>query len=273
MFHHRRGISFGDDIHANSLSPYLKELEPKAYGIDSGATHKRITGLECAGIITRVGTEAAAQGNEVGHRVTSLLRQSSFASRAIVEWTSTAHIPADLGFEEAASTPVAFLTAYFSLIEISRLRRDQSVLIHAAAGAIGQASILIAYHLEAQVYVTADTPEERQFVMQKHSLPASRVFSSQNKSFSAATLAATKGHGVDFVLKPHIGPILQKSFNLLATVGHFIEIGKRDLEANNNVEMKPFARSISFSFIDLPSLQEHRGSDLHHSLSERMRLI
>ena len=270
-------LAFGEDSHAkayrDSLPPSLIEVEPRAYGANLSATDERVMGLECAGIITRVGSDAAAQGYTVGDRVLCALRKSSFPSRAIVEWTSTMRMPTELSFQEAASLPVAFLTAYFSLVEIARLQRTQSVLIHAAAGDVGQAAIMIAQHLEAEIFATVGSPEERDLIIRKYRMPADHIFNSRDKSFGAATLAATKGRGVDVVLNSLAGPLLQESFSLVAHFGHLVDIGKRDLKENSNLEMRLLARSISFSVVDLPSLLEYRGTDVHRCLGEVMRLI
>ena len=60
-----------------------------------------------------------------------------------------------MGRNDAASLPMIFSTAYVSLIDIVRLRPDQSVLIHAAAEGVGQATIMLAKdYLGAEVYVT-----------------------------------------------------------------------------------------------------------------------
>ena len=269
--------AFGDDVYANdfhdSLTPSLIEVEPRAYGTTLHATDERVASLECAGIITRVGSEAGTQGYSVGDRVLCVLRQSSLPSRAIIEWTSAVHIPTDLSFHDAASIPVAFLTAYFSLMEIARLQHRQSVLIHAAAGDVGQAAIMISRHLGAEIFATVGSSEERDLIAQRYGIPANHIFDSRNASFGAAIFAATKNRGVDVVLNSLKGPLLQESFNLVAPLGSFIEIGRHDLERNNNLEMRPFARHVSFSAVDLSILLEHRGSEVHRCLREVVRLL
>ena len=101
-----------------------------------GQLRERVMGLECAGIITRVGDEASAQGFAVGDRVMALIL-GPFGSRARVHWQGVAHVPEGMGLNDAASLPMIFSTAYVSLIDIVPLRPGQSVLIHAAAGGVG----------------------------------------------------------------------------------------------------------------------------------------
>ncbi|KAK2728132.1 beta-ketoacyl synthase domain-containing protein [Colletotrichum kahawae] len=276
-------IAFDDDqsISADdgSLAPELIEIMPRAYGVNfrdvmvaMGQLHERVMGLECAGIVTGVGSEAAKQGYSIGDKVFCLLR-GPFGSRARIEWTNVAHMPAGLSFEEAASLPVIFCTAYIGLIDLARISPGDTVLIHAAAGGVGQAAIMMARHLGADIFVTVGTPEKRQLVMSKYGIPADRIFSSRDASFASGVLVATNGRGVDVVLNSLAGPLLQESFNILAPFGHFIEIGKRDLEINSHLEMRPFSRQASFSAFYLLALMQHKPQRIHDVLNEISRLI
>nr|UWV21337.1 polyketide synthase 4 [Chaetomium globosum] len=279
-------LAFGDDeagatYHDSPLPPNLLEVEPRAYGVSSGPADREnhIRGLECAGIVTRVGSGAAVQDYKVGDRVVCVLhqeKQSSFPNRVAVEPTATVHKPANLSFQEAVSVPLAFLTAYFSLVEVARLQRAQWVLIHAAAEPTGQAAIMIAQHVEAKVLATVGNPEQRVTLTEKYGIPAESIFmldTSDLPSFESTILAATQGHGVDVVLNSLGGPLLQHSFNLVAPFGHFVEVSGRDSKANSNLEMRPFSRSISFTSVDLDLMLEHRVADVHRCLREIMRMI
>ncbi|KAF2139471.1 uncharacterized protein K452DRAFT_232273 [Aplosporella prunicola CBS 121167] len=277
-------LAFDDDdsISAeagSALSPEMVEVEPRAYGVNfrdvmvaMGQLHERVMGLECSGIITRVGSDAAKQGYAAGDRVFCLLR-GPFGSRARIEWTNVSHMPEGLSFEEAASLPVIFCTAYIGLIDLARMEPGNSILIHAAAGGVGQAAIMMARHLGADIFVTVGTQEKRDLVMNKYGIPADRIFSSRDTSFAAGVLAATNGRGVDVVLNSLAGPLLQESFNVLAPFGHFVEIGKRDLESNSHLEMRPFTRQVSFSAFYLLSLMQHKPRQIHRVLGEISRLV
>jgi acyl transferase domain-containing protein/NADPH:quinone reductase-like Zn-dependent oxidoreductase len=278
-------IAFDDDPAMSALdavadlAPHLIEVEPRAYGVNfrdvmvaMGQLNERIMGLECSGIIKRVGTEAAEQGYSVGDKVFCLLR-GPFGSRLHVEWTSVAHMPEDLSFEDAASLPVIFCTAYIGLIDMARLRKGQTVLIHAAAGGVGQAAIMIAKHLGLEIYATVGTPDKRELVMSQYGIPDDHIFSSRDSSFSAGVLAATNGRGVDAVLNSLAGPLLQESFNVLAPFGYFIEIGKRDLEINSQLEMRPFTRQVSFSAFYLLASMNHSPLEVHRVLNKLTELL
>ncbi|PTB79570.1 hypothetical protein M440DRAFT_1326481 [Trichoderma longibrachiatum ATCC 18648] len=270
-------LVFGDDLstsaYKDTLPPRLVEIMPRAYGAGMHPAEKAIIGQECSGIITRVGSEASKHGYSVGDRIICLLQQSSFSSRAIVDWTSVVHMPTRLSFQEAASLPTAFLVAYLALVETARLKNTQTVLIHNGAGSIGQAAIMVAKHIGATVFTTVASPKQRDLLATEHGIPSHHIFDSANASFGTAVTAATNGRGVDVVLNSLTGPLLQTSFNLVAPLGHFIEVGKQDSLANSNLEMLPFTRGVSFSAIDVSSLLQHRANEMHRWLEEVVRLF
>lgn len=60
-------------------------------------------------------------------------------------------VPASWSLAEAATVPVAYATAYYSLVVRGRLRRGFSVLIHSGSGAVGLAAIQICLTRGCQV--------------------------------------------------------------------------------------------------------------------------
>ncbi|KAI0173502.1 putative polyketide synthase [Hypoxylon sp. FL1284] len=267
-----------EDNHWNheTLSPEIIEITPRAYGLSSrdvsaamGQLKDRSMGLECSGIITRVGSEAQAKGYKVGDRVMALSTGASFASRAYVPWHGVAQIPSSMDFDTAASLPLAFTVAYAALVDTARLVPGQSVLVHAATGGFGQAAIMLAKHLGVtEIYATAGSKEKRDLLHRQHGIPAERIFNSRDASFGPDVLAATKGRGVDVVLNSLPGPLLQASLGAIAPLGHLIEIAKGDIEANSLVALESFSRGISFTSLDAPALLRHRGPSVRRGLGE-----
>ncbi|KAL6237472.1 hypothetical protein BDW75DRAFT_238260 [Aspergillus navahoensis] len=261
----------------------LIEIEPRAFGVNfcdvlvaMGQLEERVMGVDCAGVITRVGGRAAAHGYAVGDQVFALLHRGGYGSRASVEWTNVMHMPPGLNFEQAASLPALFTTGYICLYKVARLQLGQTVLIHAGAGGMGQTSIQFAQLIGAEVYTTVGSPEKRQLLMERYGIPKNHIFSSRDASFAEGILKATNGRGVDLVLNSLSGPLLQESLNIVAPFGHFghfIELGKRDIEQNNYLEMQPFSRHITFSSFDMVALSLHDGSLVHLVLAEISRLL
>ncbi|KAK8054270.1 hypothetical protein PG996_013571 [Apiospora saccharicola] len=270
-----------EESQAESLSPELLEISPRAYGVTSrdvlaamGQLKDRAMGFELSGTISRVGTEAQTKGYKVGDRVMALSTGASLANRTCVPWHGVVKIPGEMDFETAASLPLAFTVAHAALIDTARLAPGQSVLIHAAAGAIGQAAIMLAKHLGVtEVYATAGSPEKRDLLSRDHGIPAERIFNSRDAAFAPAVLSATKGRGIDVVLNSLPGPLLQASLGAVASLGHLIEVGKKDIEGNSLVALESFSRGISFISLDVPTLLRRRGGDVQRALSLMADLI
>src|SRR5262249_53034489 len=118
-------------------------------------------GFECAGLIHRVGPGVVEcrPGDEV----------FAFAPWSFARFTRTlanavAAKPTSMTFEEAATIPVVFLTAYYGLIHLAHLEPGERVLIHGAAGGIGLAAIQIVQHFGGQVFATAGSAEKRDYL-------------------------------------------------------------------------------------------------------------
>ena len=115
-------------------------------------------GLEFSGRVTQVGS--SVNHLEVGDPVVGLCG-GAFATHVVVDVEHVAKIPDALGCESAATIPVSFLTAYYSLVCCADLKRDEWVLIHGGAGGVGLAALQIARWRGARVIVTAGSPEKR----------------------------------------------------------------------------------------------------------------
>ncbi|KAI1176151.1 hypothetical protein F4777DRAFT_578200 [Nemania sp. FL0916] len=255
------------------------EIEPKAFGLNfrdimvaMGQLNETRMGFECAGVITRVGDRAASNDYKVGDHVFCLMN-GQFASRVRTPWMTAYRIPADMAFETAASIPMVFATAYISLYDTAKLSKQQTVLIHAGTGGVGQAAIILAQLVGAEVFATAGTKKKRDFISAKYGIPQDHIFSSRDTSFAHGLMSMTEGRGADVVLNCLSGQLLQESFNCLAPFGHFVEIGKFDLEQNSYLEMIPFARVVSFSSIDLSALIRHKPHEIHRALKNVSKLM
>ena len=256
----------------------LVEIEPQAFGLNfrdvmvaMGQLDSTIMGFECSGLITRVGP-TSAHNLKVGDRVCSLLR-GDWATHNHVHWTSVSQIPDEMSFEEAASIPVIYATAYYSLHELAHLQAGETVLIHSAAGGVGQAAVALAQLAGAEVFATVGSEEKRTFLVERYGLGTHRVFYSRDTSFAKQIMAATQKKGVDVILNSLSGRLLQETWNCIATFGRFVEIGKRDLEQNASLKMAPFTRAASFFAVDLIQLGREKGLLINRMLGNVMALL
>jgi NADPH:quinone reductase-like Zn-dependent oxidoreductase/acyl carrier protein len=210
-------------------------------------------GLECAGSVSRVG--ANVKGVKVGERVVAMA-PSAFSTHAIVSAQRVARIPRRLSYESAATIPVAFLTAYYSLVTLAKIRRNEWILIHGAAGGVGLAAIQIAASKGAKIIATAGSVAKREML---RSLGVEHVLDSRAVNIAEDVRKVVK-QGVDVVLNSLAGEAMERSISCLRPFGRFVELGKRDYVSNTHVGLRPFRRNLSYFGVDVDQLTgEHRA--------------
>ncbi|MFI4873999.1 MAG: aminotransferase class I/II-fold pyridoxal phosphate-dependent enzyme [Blastopirellula sp. JB062] len=228
------GLNFRDVLRAlGMLQEYEKEI-----GILSEAD---VTfGFECSGVVTRVGKQVTA------HRPGDLviaLATASMASHLTIDQNYVAPRPQGMSHDQAATLPLAYLTAYYGLAKLARLRKGDRVLIHAAAGGVGQAAVAVAQAAGAEVYATASRGKW-DFL---RSLGVRHVYDSRTTSFAEKLLADTDGAGVDVVLNSLNQDFIPKSVEVLTPKGRFVEIGKIGIWTPQQfAEVRPQAKYFPF---------------------------
>ncbi|AEM83619.1 type I polyketide synthase [Streptomyces violaceusniger] len=184
------------------------------------------TGLggEGAGVVLDVGPEVT--GVAVGDRVMGVFDRA-FGPTAVTDARMVAPVPSGWAAPQAASAPVAFLTAWYGLVELARLQAGETVLVHAATGGVGMAAVRIARHLGAEVYATASPGKHE--VLEAMGIDEAHRASSRDLDFEEVFREATGGRGVDVVLNSLAGPFVDASLRLLGEGGRLMEMGKTDL--------------------------------------------
>jgi NADPH:quinone reductase-like Zn-dependent oxidoreductase len=188
-----------------------------------------IAGLDMAGEVVALGAEV--DGVRIGDRVlvdpamAEVAHGSRYAGRgdlygdlAILGGTdpggyaelcaapaSHVHpIPPGFSFEEAATLPTAYVTAWHALFTIGDLRLGETLLLHGASGGLSSAAIQLAKHAGAVVLATATTEAKTQWAQR---LGADHVLDNRVGDVTAWARELTDGRGVDMVFD-HVGPAL-----------------------------------------------------------------
>jgi acyl transferase domain-containing protein/NADPH:quinone reductase-like Zn-dependent oxidoreductase/short-subunit dehydrogenase len=237
------GLNFRDVMWSMGLLPD-EALENGFCGVGLG--------MECAGVVDAVGSDVAgwSEGDEV-----MCFAPSCLGSHVLTPASAVAARPAGISPAEAATVPVAFMTAWYALRHLARLRRGERVLIHGAAGGVGLAAIQIAAHLGLEIYATAGAPEKHEFLRR---LGVTRLFSSRSTVFATAIREATGGEGVDCVLNSLAGEAAAAGIGLLRPFGRFIELGKRDFFADSPLRLRPFSNNLTYFGVDVDQLFLHQ---------------
>jgi NADPH:quinone reductase-like Zn-dependent oxidoreductase/acyl carrier protein len=207
-------------------------------------------GAECVGIVTEVG--AGVESPRLGERVMAFA-PGALAAHVVVPAELAVPVPASLDVAEAATIPVAYLTALHALREVANVRPGDRVLVHAAAGGVGMAAVRLARVMGAEILATAGTPEKRALL---EAQGIAHVLDSRSTSFASELRERTGGRGVDVVVNSLSGEMARASLDALADGGRFVELGKRDLM--DPAEVAREHRGIRWAAFDLADIGRAR---------------
>jgi malonyl CoA-acyl carrier protein transacylase len=220
-------------------------------------------GAECAGEIVAIGEKT--EGFQVGDPVIAIA-PSSFSQYVTVNAAMVAPKPEKLSFEEAATIPVVFLTAYYTLHHLAKISAGDRVLIHAATGGVGQAAIQLAQQAGAEVFGTC-SPHKWAFLK---SLGVEFMMNSRTLDFADQIMASTSGEGVDIVLNSLTGEgFIPKSLSVLRSGGRFLEIAKSGVWTPKQVAQ--FKPDIAYFLVDLVQICQQQPALIKSMLHELMQ--
>ncbi|RYP52695.1 hypothetical protein DL768_002202 [Monosporascus sp. mg162] len=269
-----------DKAWVQSLGADEVEVEVKAAGLNfkdvmvaMGQLAQPALGVECAGIVRRAGSNVThlKAGDAV---MTWKLDTFSTIVRAPVAMVQPIAGPDGLDWATAASLPVIYSTAHYALSTVARLQKGETVLIHGAAGGVGQAAIMLAQHIGAIVFATVSSEAKKTLLEETYGIPASHVLNSRDSgSFSQAVLRLTGGRGVDVVLNSLAGEALRASWGAIARFGRFVELGQRDIVGNTGIDMAPFLRNVSFHSVNMLDLLDHNLNAAARAFAEAVDIL
>ncbi|CAI4212777.1 unnamed protein product [Parascedosporium putredinis] len=253
-----------------SIEVKVTSMNFKDIMVSMGEVPSPYIGVECAGIINAVGS--GVTDLKIGDRVCAS-SEGAYSTYTRCKSTSCAKVPDDMSLEAASTIPVVFCTAYYGLFDIGRLQRGESVLIHAAAGGVGQAAIMLCQMMGAEIYATVGSTAKKTFIMETYGISEDRIFFSRDTSFAKGIKRATNGRGVDLVLNSLAGDSLRATWECMAHFGRFIEIGKRDILANSGLQMAVFEHNATFASVDLTVVAAERPLVMKRLLDDVFRLL
>jgi len=179
-----------------------------------------INGQEAAGVVTDVGSEVTAV--ERGDRVAYTSALGSYAEFAAVPTNRLVKIPDELDFEQAAAAMLQGMTAHYLLHSSYPIRKDETALIHAAAGGVGLLLVQMAKKLGAQVIATAGTKEKIELARQAG---ADEWIVYTETDFETETRRLTNDQGVHVVYDGVGKATFDKDLNVLRPRGYLVLFG------------------------------------------------
>ena len=266
-------LRFIDDITINQKLPdgYV-EIEVKASSISfrdvlvaSGRGTSEPLGHECSGVISSV-DKGVVRGLKIGDRVVCHAR-GTFQNFIRLPATNVQILPDNISFQLGASIPVAYTTAYYVLFKIAGLESDDTILIHQAAGTLGQACVKLCQMVGCKTFVTVKTLKEKVFVTGHLGIPDDHVFSSRDGGFAKGILRMTGNKGVDVIVSSVSGETLRLTWGCIAPFGRFV-----DMTSNTCMEVKR-PKNVMFTAVDLDELIKERPEQAMKAFATVMSLI
>ncbi|MFI5893127.1 NAD(P)H-quinone oxidoreductase [Actinoplanes sp. NPDC051513] len=176
-------------------------------------------GLECAGVISSVGPGVA--GHHVGSRVAALLAGGGYAEKVAIPAGQLLPVPTGLSLQESAALPEVSCTVWSNIVDVARLRKGETLLVHGGGSGIGTFAIQLGKALGATVVATARASKHDRL----RALGAGHVIDYTTDDFVAATKDFTGGRGADVVLDIMGAKYLARNVEVLAPDGRIAVIG------------------------------------------------
>jgi len=200
------GVNFADVLARMGLYPDAPPLPA-------------VVGYEVSGTVDAVGE--GVERVAVGDRVAALTRFGGYADTVVVPAGQLVPLPEGFSLEAAAAIPVNYLTAWLMLVHHAGVRSGETVLVHAAAGGVGQAALQICQHRGAEVIGTASQPKHDRL----RQMGVKRCIDYRSEDFEERVLTLTGGRGVDVALDAVGGKSFKKSYRCLAPLGKLFMFG------------------------------------------------
>lgn len=235
------GINFADLLARQGLYPDAPKLPA-------------VVGYEVAGLVDQIGEGADFK---VGDRVGAITRFGGYSDVAIVPQEFVFPIPASLSFEEAAAIPVNYLTAWLMLLHQGNLQPGDKVLVHAAAGGVGQAALQICRWRGAAVFGTASAGKHARL----KELGVEHCIDYHHQDFEAEVKRLTEGRGVQIVLDAVGGESYRKSYRCLSALGKLMMFGVSSFSPSDSRSLLSVAKGFLQmpSFKPIPLMNQNRG--------------
>lgn len=178
-----------------------------------------ILGLEISGVVVETGKDVTHY--KEGDEIFGLIPGGGYAQYALINEKMALRKPQWLSFIEAAAIPEAFLTAWQVLHWLAKLKPEEIILIHAAAGGVGTAALQLAK--EAGAYVIATASAGKHALCKQ--LGADFTIDYTSESFQDEVLEITNGKGVNVIVDFIGADFLSSNLNAMALDARLIVLG------------------------------------------------
>jgi NADPH2:quinone reductase len=179
-----------------------------------------VSGNEGAGEVTEVGP--GVTGFKVGDRVAYVVPLGGYAAERLLPAARSVKLPDNITYEQAAGMMLKGMTAQYLLNRTFKVGKGTSVLMHAAAGGVGQILVQWAKHLGATVIGTVGTKDKGAIAK---SLGCDHVIYYRDEDFVAKVKEYTGGKLCDVVYDGIGKATFPASLDCLRPLGYFVSFG------------------------------------------------
>jgi len=179
-----------------------------------------IPGLECAGYILNSPSELKSGAYKTNRRVMAMLQGGGYSTIVKARFGEIMDIPKGFSFEQAASIPEAWITAYQLINWLGDMKRGENVLVHAGASGVGTSAIQLIKSAGGFGIAVCSNKNKIDACINlgaKYGINYKEV-----KEFSKTVLEYSNNHGADVILDPVFGSHYQENLKSLANEGRWV---------------------------------------------------
>lgn len=213
-----------------------------------------IPGVECIGIVKEIGQQVSAF--KIGDKVAYFgkIGAATYAEQVITKQQELVKIAPSLDDLKAAVIPVNYATAYHMLHNIANITKEDTILVHAAAGGVGTAIIQLAKITGATVIASVGSEKKKKYILNEG---ADYAINYKEEDIGEKVKKITQGHGVQVSLNPIAGASMVSDLEILAPFGHLVIFGfiaGLPDEKLQEAMLNYFGHSLTVSYSDIYTL-------------------
>lgn len=204
-----------------------------------------IPGLEYSGFVHSVGKNISRF--KTGDRIIGVTRFGAYTNYLDVNENYIYPLPYSWSFEEGAALIAQGLTAYYALLPLGNLKKNQTVLIHSAAGGVGLLANRIAKKFGAYTIGVVGN-QNKIYYLKKENFDSYFV---RDENFKSKLKEKLDGRELNLVLECIGGKIFKESFEALSPTGRLVSYGSANFTPKGN---SPNLLQLAINYLSRPKL-------------------
>lgn len=236
------------------LPPGFIDVAVAAIGVNSrdldhwsGRSDENNLSSEYAGIATAIG--ARVSGLKIGDRVYGL-GKGQFGNYTRVPAAFASKLQPGDDMVQMATMSLVYTTAIYAFDHVAHLKKGQSVLIQSGATDVGLAFICLARARETDVFAVVETTEQASFLVHEVAMPVSHVISTPSLAVLRGAAQLTRNGGFDVIVSTAQGEQLRSSLQVLAPLGHLIDVGRVDVQIVPGMSLELLHKNATYCSVD-----------------------